>query len=365
MKVLIVNTVNFGGNGITSVIMNYYRKMNKEGLQIDFIVTSEINMEYRREIEKNNSRIYYIKRPKNLRVFMYMRELYKLIKKNRYDIIHIHGNSALMAIETVTSFLGRVPVRIIHSHNTTCDYPILHKLLSPILNLTYTHGFACGDAAGKWLFKKDKFELIKNGIELGKFSYDETVRAIYRNKIKAGNKTVIGHIGNFVYQKNHEFLIDIFNELIKVDKDYILLLISDGYLLDSIKEKVEKLGIEKNVIFLGKTSEVNGYLQAMDIFLLPSHFEGLPVVLIEAQAIGLPCLVSDQVSSEANLTDSIEFISISNVALWVNKILKQELSNRQKKSIEHQKEIERAGYNVDLSANKMRQLYINYLDEKC
>lgn len=364
MKVLVVNTVDFSANGITSVIMNYYRNLNKEDVQMDFVVTSEINIDYRYEIEKNNSTIYYIKRPKNWHVLIYMYKLYNVIKRNKYDIIHIHGNSALMSIETVTAFLGRVPVRIVHSHNTTCDYKLLHKLLFPILKLTYTHGFACGYAAGNWLFKDERFELIKNGIDLDKFLYDENTRKIYRKKINAGDKTVIGHIGNFVYQKNHEFLIDVFYELIKINKDYILLLISDGDLLDSIREKVKNLGIEENVIFLGKTSEINGYLQAMDIFLLPSHFEGLPVVLIEAQAIGLPCLVSDQVSPEAKLTDSIEFIPISNTSLWVNKILIKKLNNRKKKSIEHQKDIECAGYNVNLSANRMRQLYIDYISEK-
>lgn len=361
MKVLVINTVRFRLNGITSVIMNYYRKMDKSDMKIDFVVINEISEEYRTELERNNSNIYYIPRKKN--PLKYMISLYKLIKKNEYDIVHVHGNSAIMSIETVVANLAKVPVRIVHSHNTTCIHKRLHNLLYPVLKRTYTHGFACGQDAGNWLFRNQRFKIIKNGIDLNKFRYDEEEREIYRKKINAGNLKVVGHIGNFIYQKNHNFLIDVFYELLKMDKNYLLLLISDGQLLEQMKEKVKKLGIENNVIFLGKTTEVSGYMQAMDIFILPSYYEGLPVVLIEAQALNLPCLVSDKVSKEVKLTDLVEFLPIDNISIWVKNIINIKLQNRTFNIKTIHEKIKECGYDVSTNANKMKQMYEEFLIE--
>ena len=361
MKVLIVSTVRFRLNGITSVIMNYYRKMDKSNMKIDFVVINDISEEYKEELQENNSEVFYLDRKNN--PIKYMFDLKNILKNNNYDVIHIHGNSALIAIETIVAKYSKIPVRIVHSHNTTCSHKVLHKLLQPVLNKTANHAFACGEEAGKWLFGNNSYELIKNGIDLSVFNYDEEKRNVFRNKINAGNCKVIGHVGNFIYQKNHEFLIDSFNELLKKDKNYLLLLISDGVLLEHIKEKVNKLGISENVMFLGKTTEVSNYLQAMDIFLLPSHFEGLPVVLIESQALGLPCIVSDKVSKHAKLTDLIEFVPINNTTKWVNKIINTNIDNRKEKCVKAHISIDKNGYNVDNNAYKMKNLYEQYLLE--
>lgn len=361
MKVLIISTVRFRLNGITSVIMNYYRKMDKSNMKIDFVVINHISEEYKRELQKNNSEIFYLDRKNN--PIKYMSNLRKLFKKNNYDIVHIHGNSALMAFETTLAKWCRIPVRIVHSHNTTCNHKILHKILQPVLDKTANYAFACGEEAGKWLFKDNSYEVIKNGIDLSIFAYDEKKRNEFRDKINAGNRKVIGHVGNFIYQKNHEFLIDAFNELIKKDKNYLLLLISDGALLEQMKEKANNLGISENVLFLGKTTEVSSYLQAMDIFLLPSHFEGLPVVLIESQALGLPCIVSEKVSTEAKLTDLIEFLPITDTTTWVNKIINTNIDDRREKCKKAHISINKKGYNVSNNAYKMKKLYEQYLLE--
>lgn len=361
MKVLIISTVRFRLNGITSVIMNYYRKMDKTNMKIDFVVINKISEEYREELENNGSEIFYFPRKSN--PIKYMLGLKELLNKNNYDVIHIHGNSALLSIETLIAKYCKVPVRIVHSHNTTCSYPVLHKLLQPVLNITSNYGFACGEEAGKWLFKDKSYKVIKNGIDLDVFTYNEEKRKEIREKLEIGNRKLIGHIGNFIYQKNHEFLVDVFYDLLKKDKNYVLLLISDGALLESIKEKVNNLGISENVIFLGKTTEVSNYIQAMDIFLLPSHFEGLPVVLIEAQALGVPCIVSDKVSKDAKLTNLIEFLPINNTSIWVDKILKTQVDNRQDNSIEAHISIERNGYNILTNANEVKKLYEECLEQ--
>ena len=361
MKVLIVNTVRFRLNGITSVIMNYYRKMDKSNMEIDFVVINDISEEYREELQSNGSRIFYLSRKSN--PIKYMFHLKNILKNNNYDIIHIHGNSALMVSETIVAKYSKVPVRIVHSHNTTCNHKFLHKLLQPILKSTANYVFACGEEAGKWLINDKNYEVIKNGIDLSIFTYDEKKRNEFREKINAGSRKVVGHVGNFIYQKNHEFLIDSFNELIKRDKNYLLLLISDGALLEQMKEKVNNLGISENVLFLGKTTEVSNYLQAMDILLLPSHFEGLPVVLIEAQALGLPCVVSDKVSTEYKLTNLIDFLPITDTTKWVSKIINTNICNRKEKCIEAHSLIDKSGYNVTNNANKMKNLYEKYLLE--
>lgn len=360
MKVLIINTVSFRLNGITSVIMNYYRKMDKDKMITDFLVTNEISNDYFDEITSTGSKVYKLNRKGN--IIAYFINLYKLMRSNNYDIVHIHGNSATVSIETVAAYLAKVPVRIVHSHNTTCSHKRAHKILYPIMKRTYTHGVACGEAAGRWLFKDQKFDIIKNGIDLNVFTYDENLSNKFKERINYRGRIVIGHVGNFVEQKNHNFLIDIFNELLKKDKNYELLLIGDGPLIQDIKNKVSSLGIEENVCFLGKTNEVSNYLQAVDIFLLPSHYEGLPVVSIEAQALGLPCLISDKVSEEVSITENVKFLPIDNIEHWINAILMQK-SVIDNNRINSHNSIRAAGYDIYENSYSMKLLYKKYLEE--
>ena len=204
---------------ITTVIMNYYRNMDKTDMTMDFVVPNEISNEYREEIENNNSRIYKVNRKGNIP--KYMMELYQLMKNNGYDIVHIHGNSSTMLIELIPAVLAHIPVRMVHSHNTTCSHLWLHRLLLPVFNKCYTERLACGYDAGKWLYGEKTFFELKNGIDLQNYKYNEEVRKVYRKKINAEEKIVIGHVGNFIEQKNHEFLIDAFASLIKEIDNYL------------------------------------------------------------------------------------------------------------------------------------------------
>ncbi|MGN0677419.1 MAG: glycosyltransferase family 1 protein [Ruminococcus sp.] len=363
MKILIITTVRFRFNGITSVILNYYRNMDKTDMTIDIAVPNEISDEYREEFISNGSEVYFLNRKGN--PLKYFSSLYKLLKNEKYDIVHIHGNSSMMLLDVLPSLLTKVPVRIVHSHNTTCNHIFLHKLLNPVFRRCYTHGFACGQDAGKWLFGKKDFIELKNGIETKKYMFSQPLRDEYRAKLKAGNKTVIGHVGNFIEQKNHVFLINMFADLLKKNPEYILLLISDGELMEQIKAQAESLGISESIIFLGKTPDVCKYMQAMDIFVLPSLYEGLPVVLVEAQSAGLPCLVSDKVAVEANLTGTIKYIGIDNTAEWVNqieslnKILPE--TDRKKCCEDNNIRIADSGYDITKSAELLRDYYTKFL----
>lgn len=366
MKVLIVCTVRFRMNGITSVIMNYYRNMDRTGMDFDFVVPNEVSSELRTELESTGARLFQI--PRGKKAASYAVKLYRLMKENRYDVVHIHGNSASMLLETVPALLAGIPVRIIHAHTTSSSHPHMHKLLRPLLVASANHGFACGREAGEFLFGKTPFTVIENGVDLERFVYDAAVREEHRQKLGAGDRKVIGHVGNFFHEKNHTFLLDSFAELIRRDPGYLLVLISDGYLFEAMQQKCHDLGLDEHVLFLGKTGDVNRYMQAMDLFVLPSLHEGLPVVLVEAQAAGLPCLVADTVSPGANITGELKYLPIDDPAVWADGIGQAMKSRANEDRGERcgawQKAVAAAGYDIRTNAHIMRELYREYLQKK-
>nr|WP_321152438.1 glycosyltransferase family 1 protein [uncultured Acetatifactor sp.] len=365
MRILIVNTVAFQLNGITSMIMNYYRNMDCVGMQIDFLSANEIDMEIEAEMYKRGANVYCI--PRKSEPLNYFKKTYELMKKNQYDIVHVHGNSAMMIIDILPARMAKIPIIIVHSHNTTCNHNGMHKLLNPIFKYCYTHRFACGQKAGEWLFQDKPFEIISNGIELRTYKYNVKIRERYRDSIQAGERVVIGAVGNFNKQKNHEFLLDIYAELVKENEAYMLLLIGEGPILPKMKEKAYSLGINESVIFLGKTSKVSNYMQAMDIFVLPSIHEGMPLVLVEAQAAGLPCILSDVVTKEADLTSSIRYVPLAQTIDWV-KAIKAVVEdtpkeNRERLCIKWQKMIGEAGYDIADDARRLESLYRKYYNQ--
>lgn len=360
LKVLIIATTRFELDGITNVILNYFRAMDKSDIVIDFVVPNDVREDLRAELEKYGSNIYKIDQ-RNKKPILYLKKLIKLIRKNNYDIVHAHGNSCTLALEMYAAKKAYVKVRISHSHNTMCKYKFLHKILRNIFERCYTHAFACGEKAGKWLFNNKPFEIINNGIDIDRYSYNEAIRKEYRNKYNLNGKRVVGHIGHFSYQKNHEFLIRVFSELYKLNKNYHLLLIGDGELKNSIERQVKELGLSDVVTFTGKTLNVPQLMQAMDMIVMPSRFEGLPLTLIEAQAACLPCFVSDKISREVEVTNLIKFISLdASPKEWANLINGIKPINRSKIRESIYKQIVNAGYSINDNARRVKELYIKY-----
>ncbi len=361
MKVLMIFTGLVSNDGITNNVINYFKYIDKEDLQMDFIVQNQPQEWMKNEIINNNSK-YYILKGRNKNIMNYIKTLKSIIKTNEYDIVHVHGSSTLMAIDLLAAFLAGVKIRIAHSRNTTCNHKILNKILRPLFNILVTHCFACGDDAGKWLFNNRKFYVINNGKEIDKFLFDKNIRDIYREKMKLKGKKVVGHIGRFNNQKNHTFLIDIFYELVNLNRDYILLLIGEGPLYSDIKEKVNKLNIQDNVIFMGEMEKVSDILQAMDIFLFPSLHEGLPNVLLEAQLSGIPIYASDVITNEVDVSNTIKFISLKeNPKVWSNYI--QECNeydrNVSKKVISNK--FKDAGFDINENAKVLKKIYSKFL----
>lgn len=215
--------------------------------------------------------------------------------------------------------------------------------------------FACGDEAGRWMFNTDDFEVLNNAIDTDLYAYNKEKADKVKKEFGIENKFVVGHVGRFNPQKNHEFLIDVFNEIQKVKEDSVLMLVGDGDLRPEIEKKVRDLGLSDKVIFTGVRSDVNDLMQGMDVFLFPSLYEGLGIVLIEAQAAGLKCIISDNIPKDGVLTDDVTCISLTQSPIvWANEILKyQEYKRANNKEI-----IKKANYDIKNNAKKLEQFYI-------
>ena len=220
--------------------------------------------------------------------------------------------------------------------------------------------------SGKWLFRDRDFTIIKNGKDLTRYKYDEKTRCKIRKKYKWNNKIVLGHVGNFNYQKNHEFLIDVFAALSKESDKYLLVLVGDGkeYMYKA-KKQVEKLEIEDKVIFTGNVNNVSELLQGMDIMLLTSRFEGLPNVVLEWQAAGLPSIISDKVTNECEVTNLLQYLPIDKgVDYWVESIKSTKKNERNNASKNAILALAENGYNIDENAEELRNIYISLYKNK-
>lgn len=362
IKVLEISTVGLMYDGITSIMLSYLDAMDKEGLDIYVASTIRLEPEIYKRLKKMGCHVVQFSSRKTDTI-KYMYQLIKFIHKNKIDVVHAHGNSGTLAIEMICSWLGGSKKRIAHSHNTKCNQVKADKLLRPVFNLFYTDGVACGEAAGKWLFGNRPFLILKNGRDLEKFSYNPIIRDKMRKKYQLDNEIIIGHVGSFLEQKNHKFLIKVFREILNINDNAKLFLIGSGPLEKEIKDETKD--IKNNVEFIGNTNCVEKYLQIMDGMLLPSLFEGLPLVSIEWQIAGLPCLMSDSITRECRITEQVEYMSLQEEPqLWANKILEmiKENTNRVQICNVNKEKIKKAGFDIKDNAKVLKQLYLGTIN---
>ncbi len=350
------------GGGVESVVMNYYRHIDRTKIQFDFICDEDsTNIPYE-EIEKMGGKVILI--PPYQKIFKYHKKLKEVLKSGGYKIVHSHINT-LSVFSLFAAKCAGVPVRIAHSHSTTNKKEkkknLLKQVLRPFSKVFATDYMCCSELAGRWLFGNKEYDngnvyLLNNAIDLDKFKYDEEKRKEKRKELNIEDSTlVIGHVGRFVEQKNHRFLIDIFNEVHKQKENSILLLAGQGPLMEEMKEKVKILEIEDSVKFLGQRNDINELYQAFDVFCLPSLYEGLPVVGVEAQATGLLCVFSDDMTKETKVLDTTEFLSLNqSVEEWAYTILKKYKSFKRKNCTN---EISKKDFNIKKEANKLIQKY--------
>lgn len=361
-KVLVINTVPFGMGGMSAVITNYLKNMNKDNMEITMIVNSRIEKEYEDILKLNGIKIIILKR--NYKLIRYIYQLHKVMKQEKFDVIHVHGNSSTMAFESVPAYLNRIPIRIMHCHNVTCTHKILNKILWPFLKNTYTLGVACSKEAGEWLFKdKKEFIILNNAINLEKYQFDENSRVEVRKSLGLENDFVVGHVGYFNDQKNHEKLFEIVSYL-KNKIDVKLLCISgSAEIPDKILEMIKKYQLENNIKILLKRNDVNRLLQGMDCFVFPSKFEGLGLALVEAQATGINCFASDKVPKAAAICeDLVNYCNLeSNSSEWGNLILdinKNHFKSRKDRCSDAMIKLKESSYDICIEAEKLREIYI-------
>lgn len=350
--------------GAENMIMNLYRNINRSEVQFDFVVHTINKCAFDDEIRAMGGNIYNVPAYSGKNHFEYKKAWESFFKDHpEYKVIHGHVRS------TASIYLNKAKkyglTTIAHSHNTSSGsgFPaIVKNILQYQIRNIADYLFACSQNAGTWLYgekacKKDNFFILNNAIEAKRFVLNKEVRDKKRKELQLEDFFVVGHIGRFHPQKNHAFIIDIFKELSEKNSKVKLLLIGDGTLRKEIEKKVSNLGLSEKVIFTGVRPDIPELLQAMDVFLFPSLFEGLPVTLIEAQASGLEIYASETISQEVAITDLINYNSLnSHPSEWVNNILNKKRLNKRKNYLS---EIENANYDIEKNSLWLQEFYKN------
>jgi len=336
--------------GVESVVFNYYNFIDKSRYQFDLIIHNDSPYEIPDDILQLGCKVFKI--PSYKYLFNYIKSLKNIFKNNNYKIVHSHM-STLSVFTLFAAKIANIPVRIAHSHVTAGKGKgeffrnLLKYTLRLLAKVFPTHLFACSEYAGRWMFGNNCFEkgkviVLNNAIDFKKFIFNESIRDKIRDNLALSDEFVVGNVGRFMPQKNHHYLIDIFNEIVKKDKKSILLLIGDGKLKEQIIKKVSQLGLQNNVLFLNPRDDVHDFFQVMDVFVLPSLYEGLGMVAIEAQISGLPTVVSSRVPNEVNLFDMVEFLDLNEKPeRWAEIVLSKRSHKRRGISGEHRPHIKK------------------------
>lgn len=348
-------------NGTEEFMMNILRGIDKKRYHVDFLIFSDEITYNSKEAERLGSIIYRL--PPRRQFFKYYRELDIFFRKYGYLYTAIHyceGNLSSIA-PVYYAHKYKIPVRIIHSHNSSCEgfhNKVLHRL-NRKFGLKYgTHYFACSSLAAKWFFNTKPAVVIKNSVNLNILSYDRGRRERLRNEYNISRDThVIGHVGRFVAVKNHDFIIDVFSKYLLIHENSLLFLAGIGPLQETIKEKVHSLKIEKKVIFLGERYDIPDWMQVFDCFLMPSFFEGLPFVLVEAQTAGLPCIISDTINRDIVITPNVRFHSLNESAMTWSIDIENVICNIKRTKTDHF--IIDAGYSIEDTVRYLELVYCN------
>lgn len=358
-----------GRGGLESFVMNLYRAIDRDKIQFDFLLTFP-NGDYEEEARALGARIFYIpNRSANFKEYKdSLNAFFKLHSKD-YSAIHLHASSLSSIDPLIYAKKFGIRRRIIHSHSSSVKHSVkarfVHRVVHEYRKLQIkriaTDYLGCSDKALEWMFSgtgiRDKAVMINNGIDSAKFAYNLEVRKAVRSEFGIQNRFVMGHVGSFIDVKNHRFLINLFSKLIEKLPSAILLLVGDGELKEDIRNQVKMNGLQDNVIFAGVRSDVNRLLQGMDILIMPSFFEGLPVSLVEAQASGLPVLASNTISQDVALTPNIKFLSLQScLEIWIDEIITVYKSF---KRIDATDFIRRNGFDIKDIVEKISTIYYN------
>ncbi|MCM1326105.1 MAG: glycosyltransferase [Bacteroidales bacterium] len=362
-KVLIVITTAFvPWGGLTTVMMNYYRAMDKSRMQIDFAACNAAPASLTDELLQNGSRYMQLSSRKKHTV-QYVRDLCRILKQERYDVVHIHGNSATMLIELLPAWFLGVKKRIAHVHTTKSDYRLANAVIKAPMNLLANVRLAVSKEAGHYLYGNRKFQVLRNAIDTSKYQFNKDSRLRCRKEWEISDSDyVVGTVGKMYEPKNQLFLVEAFSKVLDRLPDAKLMLVGDGVLRQKIEDKIKELGITDSCILTGMKENATDFLSAMDCFVFPSFYEGFGLALLEAQASGLYAICSENISEEVMATDLCVVKLLDNQDEWVEQIcsFQEQISSsgRVERSEAAVRQIENKNLEIRKQADRLREIYI-------
>lgn len=364
VKILqVLDFINYN-SGVSAVVTNYFFQMDPQRVQCDFLLYEMPEEAWTARLTAAGTKVYATGKPSRRSMAEYERNVKDFFRQHAkdYDIVHVHIPNAAFIVLRYAKKYG-IKVRILHSHNARGADGAVKKIRNYLLNqwgIRYANQyFACSVKAGNYLFGEKRcgqLVVLPNAIRLERYAFDEKKRKTIRDSLGVKeHELLLGHIGRFAEQKNHEGLLKIFAETRKCGMDTKLVLLGDGELREKTGQLAEELGIKDQVLFAGVVANVPDYLSAMDIFLLPSLYEGLPVVCVEAQAAGLPCLISDQVTREIALTDQVWFLANGDLDSWCDRIRKISAEGRSRNAVNGLEQ-----YDIVRQTRNLEERYLQY-----
>lgn len=333
-KILLGFIMDGRSGGLDTYLLHFIDAVWKEGMQID-LLTNEANPGLKQHLEQYGSKLIEITTLRH--PVKQFRQVKELIRKEKYDIVYLNVSTSMDMPAAFAAKACHVPRRILHSHSggNDCEsllkkviFDFLQRVCRPVFYRAGNEYCACSVKAGYWMFpchivQSGNFQVIYNAVDRERFRFRPEIRSKMREELGIEDRFAVGHVGNFCYQKNHAYLIHIFKALHEKRPDAVLLLVGQGIRFEDVKQQVKEEGLSEAVRFLGRREDVDRVLQAMDVFLLPSHFEGLPTVGIEAQCTGLPCVISDSVTEETRISDRCSFISLKeSPERWADEVIR-------------------------------------------
>ena len=343
--------------GIESFLLNVYNLIDRDKVQFDFVEYGEPERDFNFRYTNLGARIYKLP-DRRKHPLLSSKKLKEILKEEKYQVVHIHKNSLsdISAIKVCRS-VG-VPRIIVHSHNTYRDNRIivlLHKINQKKMDLAGISRFACSGKAAEWLFgTTEGVTIVKNGIDTKRFEFDAIKRNKVRNELKLNNRMVVGNVGRLTEQKNPLFLLEVMRDL--KDDNIFLLWVGDGELRNVMERKAIEYGIRDKIVFTGAVPNPEDYYQAMDIFVMPSLYEGFPIAAVEAQCAGLPMILSTTITDEADIMCATEWADINSVSDWVEAISEIKGKNIKRKS--NAAELQEKGYDMMTTVDSLQKFYM-------
>lgn len=362
MKKIKIFTVTSSGlarkDGISTVILDNFSNFNNNKFEIYLVAAGKCDQLLINQFRTIGVHILYAPSRKK-HFFKYLKFLIAEFKKNNFDVLYVNGSSAMLAFELLIAKWSGCKRRVVHSHNTTCEHPLIDRMLRPFFYHSYTRAIACGELAGKWLFEERIFTVIPNGRDFDVYKFDSNKRKTIRSQLGLKkNDFAIGNVGNFVPQKNHEFIIRMMRDLVKKNNFSQLFLFGEGPTKQGILNLTHEYGLDNHIKFMGNVNNIPDMLQAMDVMVLPSLHEGIPLVAVEWQMSSLPSILSNKISQECAYSNLVHFLPIdSNYSEWVNEVLKQKDFKRKSYSRDIAEITMKSTFNIEKSSKLLQKVF--------